>query len=220
MTELLLLHTVESLQPLFERLVQERAPDLPRQHRLAPELLQLAREGASAAELKAAVETRLASWMRGDQVLLCTCSSIGAAAEAAGSALGLRALRVDRPMAETAVETGERLLVAATLESTLGPTLALLEEVARERRRPLKCRSCLCPEAWERMASGDHQSACRLVAETICRERGDAQAVVLAQASMAPAAAWCSDLPVPVFSSPASGVDRAVAWCRAAGKDG
>lgn len=218
MAELLLLHTVETLRSLFDRLVEQRAPGLRRQHLVVPGLLELARAAVPAGELRAAVEAELAPWAGPDRVLLCTCSSIGAAAEKAGTALGLPALRVDRPMAEAAVDAGERLLVAATLESTLGPTLALIDEVARLRGRRVRCRTCVCPAAWERMEAGDREGSYRMVAEAIRRELGDAQAVVLAQASMAPVAGLCRDLPVPVLSSPESGVARAVAWCQSAGR--
>ena len=51
-------------------------------------------------------------------------------------AAGVPVLRVDRPMAAAAVAAGPRVVVLATVESTLGPTVALVEEEAAPRGLP------------------------------------------------------------------------------------
>lgn len=73
--------------------------------------------GAVRARVREAVD-------RGARAVLCTCSTIGGVAEAAGAGSGVAVLRVDRLMAAAAVAAGPRVVVLAALESTLGPTAA------------------------------------------------------------------------------------------------
>ena len=47
-----------------------------------------------------------------------------------GQGAGMRVVRVDRPMAERAVLTGERIVVLAAVESTLAPTESLLAQAS------------------------------------------------------------------------------------------
>lgn len=65
----------------------------------------------------------------GARAVLCTCSTIGAVAEAESVTLGVPVLRVDRPMAAAAAAR-DRVVVLASITGTLAPTLALLAEEA------------------------------------------------------------------------------------------
>ncbi len=75
-------------------------------------------------------------------VVVCTCSTIGGSAEQTRLPHGQSVLRVDRAMAERAVEIGSRIVVAAALESTLAPTTELIQDVAAQqgaRSRSTRC---------------------------------------------------------------------------------
>ncbi|MFJ9630841.1 aspartate/glutamate racemase family protein [Streptomyces sp. NPDC101175] len=211
---LALLHTSPAHVPVFDALRDEDHQGLELRHFVDEDLLARARrEGpeAVAGAVRGALERAVAE---GARAVLCTCSTIGAVAERAGADLGVPVLRGDRPMAAAAVATGPRVVVAATLESTLGPTVTLIEEEARRAGRPVAVRTLLVAGAWARFEAGDTEGCARLVADAVDAVV-DADAIVLAQGSMA-GAQRLTATPVPVLSSPRPGLDagaRAV-WAR------
>lgn len=202
---LALLHTSPAHVPVFEALREEHHPGLELRHLVDEELLARARrEGpeAVAAEVRAALGVAVAD---GARAVLCTCSTIGGVAEAAGAEVGVRVLRSDRPMAAAAVAAGSRIVVLATVESTFGPTVSLIEEEARRAGRPVEVRTRLVEGAWERFEAGDAEGCARLVAAVIDTFDDDTDAIVLAQGSMAPAERLAATS-LPVLSSPRGGL--------------
>ena len=150
--------------------------------------------------------------------VLCTCSTLGPAADEAARRAAKPVLRVDRPMAALAAQTGRSIAVLATLKCTLAPTCELIEqEVARVADRA-DVAPVLVEEAWDALEAGDTARANALVADNIrLAQRAGANVIVLAQASMAEALDQVSDVTVPVLTSPASGLAAAVARLRAIG---
>ena len=201
---LALVHTSPLHVPVFDALRDENHPDLELRHFVDEELLNRARrEGpeAVADDVRAALARAVAD---GAGVVLCTCSTIGAVAEAASVTAGVPVLRVDRPMAAAAVAAGPRVGVLATVESTLGPPASLVEEEAARAGREVEVRTLVVPGAWERFAAGDTEGSARLVA-TAADEITDADAIILAQVSMTPAQRFTTTT-VPVLSSPGRGL--------------
>ncbi|MGW2022615.1 aspartate/glutamate racemase family protein [Streptomyces decoyicus] len=204
---LALLHTSPVHVPVFDALRDEEAPELALHHLVRPELLDRARaQGPDAVTEEVSAELAAAG-RGGARAVLCTCSTIGSVAEAAGAALGLPVLRVDRPMAAAAVAAGPRITVLAALESTFAPTGDLIAQEADRAGRAVGVRNVLVPGAWERFESGDGDGY-RTAVVSAAREVGDADVIVLAQASMA-AAAEGLDAGVPVLSSPRPGLRAA-----------
>jgi len=202
---LALLHTSPLHVPVFDALRDEHHPGLELRHFVDEELLTRARrEGpeAVADELRAVLDTAVGE---GASAVLCTCSTIGGVAEAAAAAVPV--LRSDRPMAAAAVAAGPRIVVLATVESTFGPTTSLIQEEARRAGREVRVRTRLVEGAWERFGSGDTDGCARLVAAAIDTVT-DADAIVLAQGSMAPAE-HLTTTTVPVLSSPRPGLAAA-----------
>ncbi|WP_030935341.1 aspartate/glutamate racemase family protein [Streptomyces sp. NRRL S-646] len=208
---LALLHTSPAHIPVFEALRDEDHEGLELRHFVDEELLARARrEGpeAVADEVRAALDKAVGE---GARAVLCTCSTIGGIAEAATP--GVPVLRSDRPMAAAAVAAGSRVVVLASVESTFGPTVALIEEEARRAGRPVEVRTRLVEGAWDRFAAGDGEGCARLVAAEADAVTG-ADAIVLAQGSMAPAQQLTSTA-VPVLSSPRPGLAAAAQAVRA-----
>lgn len=220
------LHTSDVHVPVFDTLLAGLAPDATAVTTVEPDLLLRARAGARPDDLAAAVRSALGDLAgAGAQVVVCTCSTIGSLAEAASSAVGVPVLRVDRPMADRAVRTppgvpGEpvRILVAVALGSTLGPTTDLLRTSATAAGRAIAVEVLRCDEAWLLFEAARPQEFAAAVAELVVAavasdRAGEAprpDVVVLAQASMAPAADLLADLGVPVLSSPREAVRRAL----------
>lgn len=210
MAHLALLHTAPTLVENFDRLIQERSPGLPVQHLLKSELLDEARNSGLTTELSAGVRACIQEAARsGASVVLCTCSTIGGIAEEEGKGFECEVIRIDRPMARRAVETGPKITVAAALESTLGPTRDLILECADEQGTSVELTDLLCADAWEKYEAGDTDGYWTSIARDVTH-KAEGDVVVLAQASMAGAAKLCADLPIPVLSSPGIGLEYAV----------
>jgi hypothetical protein len=217
---LVFVHTAPVNVTTFSELLAEIDPTIPARHLLDESLLQEARANGITPQLAERIQQRHREAMNEDAaVVLCTCSTIGGEAEQTALPGGQQVIRVDRPMAEAAVAAGSRIVVAAALESTIAPTSELIMQVAQEQGREVTIRPLSCVGAWERFEAGDQAGYWNSIAETLRREAlsGDgADVIVLAQASMAGAAALCADLPVPVLSSPRLGLEAAVAAYRKA----
>lgn len=208
------LHTADVHVTTFGALVDEVAPGQGHVHRVDAPLLDDARAGAPTGErVRAHVDALVAA---GASVVVCTCSTLGPVAEKVDRA-GAPVLRVDRPLAEAAVRDGGRVAVVVALASTLGPTTELLADAAGRAGTVVELDTVVCTDAWADFEAGDLGAYQRGVADA-ARDavgRRGADVVVLAQASMAPAAALLADLPVPVLTSPGSAVARAVELARA-----
>ncbi|GIJ73931.1 aspartate/glutamate racemase family protein [Virgisporangium ochraceum] len=219
MTTVGLLHTVPALAATFDDLVGARAPELRRIHVADAWLLDTARrEGVTSAVERTVGDHLRHLTARGAAAVLVTCSSIGEAAELAASTVDAPVLRVDAAMATEAVVTAAaargRIAVLATLASTLGPTGRLVERAGRLAAGPLAVTATVVDGAAGANDRGDRERGDDLVADAVRAAAADADVVVLAQASMARAAARV-DVAVPVLSSPAGGV---AALLRAVGR--
>ncbi len=143
-------------------------------------------------------------------MVVCTCSTIGGPAELLASAVGVPVVRVDRPMAERAVDSGSRIAVVAALESTMGPTVQLLTEVAHDMGRTPTIEAVVVTDAWSLFENGDMTGYEGAIAAAVDSLEPGVDIVVLAQASMAAAVPQCKTA-TPVLSSPRSAIEAAVA---------
>lgn len=210
------LHTAAVHVAGFERLVQSRAPGLRVRH-LVDETL-LAEAQARGADDAGVIE-RVQRAMReaasgGARVVVCTCSTIGGAAERTRTDGSFHALRIDRAMADRAVALGPRVLVVAALASTLAPTCALIGESAAALKRPVALQTLLVEGAWAHFQRGAPPAYIQAIVDAVGPAAGDADVVVLAQASMAPAAEALARPGREVLASPALGVAQALARLR------
>ncbi|MGW4786896.1 aspartate/glutamate racemase family protein [Streptomyces sp. NPDC004230] len=202
---LALLHTSPAHVPVFDALRDRFHPGLELRHLVAEELLERARVHGPDAVADAVRHLLDAAVAAGARAVLCTCSTIGAVAER--TEVDVPVLRVDRPMAAAAVETGPRIVVIATVESTLAPTIALIREEAAG--GDAEVRTVLVEGAWELFEAGDTDGYVRAVAGSADTVTG-ADAIVLAQASMAPAQ-YLTSTGIPVLASPEPGLAAAAA---------
>lgn len=137
------------------------------------------------------------------------CSTIGGYAEQASQRTSQTVVRIDRAMAEQAVAAGSRIIVIAALASTLAPTRQLLLAVAHDAGKTITITAKLCEGAWSKFEAGDQAGYLHEIASTIREVAHVGDVVVLAQASITDAAAYCTDVAIPVLSSPRFGVEAA-----------
>lgn len=209
------LHTAAVHVDTFDRLVRAAAPGLHVAHHVADELLVDAQrlgidDAGLAGRVHAAMQGAAAD---GAALVVCTCSTIGALAELTPTAGRFTAARIDRAMADRAVALGRRILVVAALDSTLAPTADLLHSSALAARAEVVLQTLRVPQAWPHFLRGDRVAYVRSVAQAVTDRLGqvDVDVVVLAQASMAPAADGLAALGVPVLASPQLGVQAIAA---------
>ena len=200
-------HTALANERSFEAIAKEIAPGIVTRHIVREDLLDRARAAGGVSE---ALQAEIASVIEeniepGDCVMLCTCSTIGGGADLAKHPQ-VPILRLDRPMAQAAVALGRRILVAACLESTIGPTEALL----RGESDTLDIETLLIDGAWSHWTAGAPEAYWAAIAARIAERIEDFDAVVLAQASMAGAAALLGAHATPVLSSPRLGIGAAI----------
>lgn len=210
------LHTASAHEATFRRLVSEVDPTVAVRHETQSGLLaQAMAAGTTSPAVQAAVTkavTRLAA--EGATAIVCTCSTLGAAAESATLPCGSWVMRIDRPMAEQAVASGRPIVVMGALATTMPPTMALLHEVATRAGRTLELEEVMCEQAWPYFERGEYEQYAQRVAFAIRATARPGRLIVLAQASMAPAADLVGDLGIPILSSPRLGVRAAIARYR------
>lgn len=219
-SHLAFLHTTPVLVDTFDRLVEEANLELPVKHIVEDGFLTEAREKGISQDLDARIKDRIAAAIEeGARVVLCTCSTIGESAEGANDSTDGIVVRVDRPMAEKAVEIGSRIIVAAALESTLAPTRNLILEVASARKEHIDLIGVLCDHAWSRLEEGDNEGYFSEIARKLKERASEGDVIVLAQASMAGAAELCPELSIPILSSPEIGFQHALDLWKRGGRD-
>jgi len=209
--KLALLHTAASNASVFAKLGAEIAPDVPLQHVVDDGLLAEARaNGGITPDLNPRVATAALNALDGGAAaLLCTCSSIGPCAEVIRSFTDHPILRVDDHMANEAVKIGSRIIVAATLQTTLTPTKEIVERSAQAVGKEIELADILCDKAWRAFEAGDTEGYEAEIVRVLDSAASDADVIVLAQASMAGAAEKLES-EIPVLTSPRSGFEAAV----------
>ncbi|MFT2009333.1 aspartate/glutamate racemase family protein [Pontibacter sp. 13R65] len=182
-----LIHTSATLVPVFQQLCNESLPDVNVFNIVDDSLI---KDVITRGELTAATSRRVVDYVgsaeaAGADYIMVTCSSIGAAVEAAAALTSVPVLRVDQPMADLAVQTGKKIGVIATLPTTLGPTSDLVTRRAAAAGKEIELTSKLCEGAFEALMSGDAAKHDVMVSAALKELAGQVDVVLLAQASMA-----------------------------------
>lgn len=140
-------------------------------------------------------------------VILNTCSSVGDVVEHAQWFVPIPIFRIDKPMAEKAVITGERIGVLATLPTTLAPTVRLIAGTAAANQKKVEIVDGLAEGAFAALVSGHPEEHDSMLLETARLVGGSVDVIVLAQGSMARMEQKIKEATgKTVLSSPESGV--------------
>ena len=149
----------------------------------------------------------------GADIIFNTCSSVGDIADYGNLVARVPVFRIDKPMAEQAVNTpgvdGKpvRIGVISTLPTTLDPTCRLLQKCADAAGKEVVLVEGLADGAFAAGQSGDSETHDNLIAKAASKIAADVDIFVLAQGSMARMEQRLSELTQkPVLSSPVLGV--------------
>jgi len=121
----------------------------------------------------------------GADCILNACSSIGELVSSTQPKVSIPIVRIDEAMAEFAIDLATKIGVAATLETTLKPTLELLKQKALEKNKQVEFQPMLVASAYQKLISNDkegHDLDLSIALRVLAKE---VDLVVLAQASMA-----------------------------------
>lgn len=146
--------------------------------------------------------------------ILITCSTMNRSYAAVAQAVRVPVVQIDQPMMEAAVQHGGKILIIATLVTTVNSTLALLRETAQRFGKPADCVGVTVADAWQCLSAGDIVAHNELLARAIrdAQAREKIGCVVLAQLSMSVFALAYPDpiavFGVPVFNSGQCGFQR------------
>jgi Asp/Glu/hydantoin racemase len=209
-TTLGLIHTSHTLIPVFQQLCQEYLPGVTVFNSVDDSLV---KNIIARGELTPSISKRVADYVAsaedsGADYVLVTCSSIGAAVEAAALEAKVPVLRVDQPMADLAVQTGKRIGVIATLPTTLLPTADLVQRRAALAGKEIELTSKLCVGAFEALMAGDAATHDAIVSAALKELSKDVDVILLAQASMARVVDTLdeADKTIPIIASPPNAI--------------
>ena len=145
----------------------------------------------------------------GADVILNTCSSIGEIAEMGRKSAKVPLVKIDDAMALKAVNMGSRVGVIATLPTTLGPTVRLVQSQAKKIDKSVTVVEGLAVGAFEALMSGDAEKHDALILQTAKDIADKVDVIVLAQGSMAKMQDKLAQATgKPVLSSPRLGVQE------------
>jgi len=160
-----------------------------------------------------AVVRRVCSYAReaeqlGADLIFNQCSSVGEAADVAQELVNVPYLKVDLPMAEKAVELGKKIAVVATVASTVGPSVRLVERAGVKAGKDVTVKEYLVAGALDVLMGGDPDKHNQMVLSEIERAAEECDVVVLAQGSMVVLEPMLKNIKAPVLTSPRMGVER------------
>jgi Asp/Glu/hydantoin racemase len=201
-----LIHTSATLVPVFQQLCKDLLPGVHIFNIVDDSLI---KDVINRGELTTQTARRVVDYVgsaeaAGADLILVTCSSIGAAVETAATLTKVPVLRVDQPMADLAVQSGKKIGVVATLPTTLGPTSDLVKRRAALLGKEIELTSKLCEGAFEALMSGDAATHDHMVASALKELSTKVDVILLAQASMARVVEGLpeEDKRVPIIASP------------------
>ena len=181
-----ILHTTPATISGMKALCAELMPRLDVYHYLDDSLLpRINRSGEITQDVKEefALLVELAAKNR-PAAILSACSTVGELLEDLRPEYDIPLLRVDEPMARQAAAFDGRVMVCATLTSTLGPTLRLIKRY-RTNGGPVDHQ--VLSEAGRLLAEGKREAYLQTIADALMVMAEEYDLVVLAQASMADA---------------------------------
>lgn len=209
MKKVVCVHTAMALVGPLTETFRELIPEVQVEHIAESSLIKevIANNAVTPAVRRRLLDYYNAAADSGADIIFNTCSSVGDIADLGNSISRVPVFRIDRPMAERAVQEAKRIGVISTLPTTLDPTCRLLQNCAAEAGKEITLVEGLADGAFAAGQSGDSETHDRLIAEAAQRIADSVDLFVLAQGSMARMEQRLSELTgKPVLSSPVLGV--------------
>ena len=160
------------------------------------------------------VIARMHSYVReadllGVDLIFNQCSSVAEAFDTATLSVKTPTLKIDAPMADKAVSLGATIGVIATVGSTVGPSVRLVEKAGAKAGKQVTVRPYLVDGALAMLMNGNRQGHDDLLTEAVAKAVAECDVVVLAQGSMFAMLSKFENMGKPVLASPRLAVEAA-----------
>ena len=208
MKKIAMLHTSSATLAMMQQLIGDIMPHAEVMHLVEESMIkQVMKSGGVTPDIAARIAGYIQIAEKADcEIFITACSSIGTAVEQCQFMTPLTLARIDCAMVERAIEQGERIAVLATVATTLKPTLDYVQRKVQESGKPRTVTPVLMEEAFHALLAGDMNTHDRIVSDGLKEAFTQADVVMLAQASMARVLQQLPAPPVPVLTSPESGI--------------
>lgn len=199
-----------TVETMMQEIFKEVMPDIRLINILDDSLLPdvIRRGGITEAVTKRMCAYVVAAEQAGADAALSLCSSLGPTIDVARRLVSIPVIKIDDAMTEKAVQEADQIGVMATVGTTLGPTVDLLNEKAAYIGKQVTIEKKLVEGAFEVLMKGDkarHDEQVVAAAVTLAQE---VQLLVLAQASMTRLAGRLQEeTGLPVLTSPRLGIE-------------
>ena len=147
--------------------------------------------------------------MAGVDLIMLACSTFNLAPELARPMITTPILNIDRPMMDLAEQQGKRVGLIGTLPSTMPSSERLLRLAASEAGKEVEVVPVLCSEAFQILRSGDVKKHNEMLLDAVYDLSKKVDSIVLAQLSMSVLEKDVANMPVPVYNSGRTGLERA-----------
>ena len=150
----------------------------------------------------------VAAEVAGADAVLSLCSSLGPAIDVARPLVSIPVIKIDEAMAEKVAREAERVGVMATVATTLGPTVSLIEGKAAAMGKGVDIRQRLVKGAFEILMGGDRHRHDAMVSAAAQELAPQVEVLVLAQASMTRLVPRLqAETGLPILTSPRLGIE-------------
>lgn len=196
------LHTNKAHIANFEALVRAEHKDLEVQHYVNKTILDKALETGitDSARFEKEIE---AIRKNKPSLIICTCSTYGAESDKYPDVY-----RIDKPIIEYLVTNYTKIGLVYTANSTKTVSENLMRTIASETKNLIEIVNIDCSDLWPYFEKGDLEGYDKGIAKKVTKKAEDVDVFFLAQASMAGAKTYLSNLEKEVFTSPKFGIKK------------
>jgi len=165
--------------------------------------------------IDADVQKRMSAYVRaaedtGADAVLSLCSSLGPTIDPTRDMVEIPVIKIDDPMTRRAVELGVNIGVMATVPTTLGPTIDLINENADSMGKDITVHDRLVEGAFQILMGGDKEKHDQMVVDAARALAKSVDIIVFAQASMTRLAPTVQDVTgLQVLTSPRLAIEYA-----------
>ncbi len=186
MKRIVLLHTVKSVYETFEKEIRAVVGEVTLYNIVDEFLLTdpIERGVFTTENRMRLIHDLQSAQLTGADLIVVTCSTLTPHVVAARPFFTTPIIAIDDAMCTHAVAQGGKIMVLATSEATVAPTLKKLEEEAALQGKTIKLSSLCSPEALVHLKAGDKENHDKLVLAMAAQVK-EVDTIVLAQASMA-----------------------------------
>ncbi|MFI3257435.1 MAG: aspartate/glutamate racemase family protein [Spirochaetales bacterium] len=190
MKKLFLINTITNFKEIifdpFAKPFAENNPDIEVYNIMDDTLLKetMAAGGITPSVIRRMYNYTLQAVECGADCVMGTCTSVNAAAKYIRPLAPIPVLNIDEPLAREAVKSGKKLGVMATLPTSPGAIIKLLNESAQEQGREIEIVTKVAEGAFDVLCQGDRAKHDEMVCENLYSLAKEVDAIVFAQISM------------------------------------